>query len=266
MNELVAQAEVDYARRIGLFARNLVTGRMLVHRPDERFVMCSTFKVLAATAVLDGRLLTPDRRVLERPAYWPPSLVAGAGYADVMQRWQRGGYRPTVAEVCEAAVADSDNAAGNWLLGIVGGPTTITRLAGDLGDRLTALTRWEPDLNDWAPGSAVDTTTPRAMGRTYATVLLTRFLDGDDRELLTGWLLASRTGGSALRAGLPPGWRIAEKTGSGAYGARNDVGVAWTPTGEPVVISCFTHGHHPDDAVSNEALARVADICARALG
>lgn len=261
----ISELESRHDRRIGVFAKNLRTGRTLAHRADERFVMCSTFKVLAAAAVLDGRLVTPDRAVLDRPVHYPPSLVTGAGYAVVMQEWQHTGHVPTVAEVCEAAVSASDNAAANWLLGLIGGPDAITLLARDLGDRTTALTRWEPALNQWVPGAIRDTTTPRAMGVSYAELLLGRTLARPDRERLTRWMLASRTGDRALRKGLPPGWRLAEKTGSGDYGARNDVGVAWTPDGTPVLISCFTNGHRPDAVSLDDALADVAAVCAAAL-
>nr|WP_278256150.1 serine hydrolase [Nocardioides convexus] len=134
-------------------------------------------------------------------------------------------------------MAESDNAAGNWLLGLIGGPAAITRLARDLGDPVTALTRWEPDLNQWVPGATRDTTTPRAQGRNYAALLLGRALAPSDRRRLHAWMTASTTGAAALRAGLLPGWTIAEKTGSGDFGARNDVGLARTPDGAPVVIS-----------------------------
>lgn len=266
MSARIAALEERHARRIGLYARNLHTGRELTHRPDERFVMCSTFKVLAAAAVLDGRLVTPDAQVLRRPASWPPSLVEGAGYAVRMQAWQDAGHRPRVAEVCEAAVAESDNAAGNWLLGLIGGPAAITRLARDLGDPVTALTRWEPDLNQWVPGATRDTTTPRAQGRNYAALLLGRALAPSDRRRLHAWMAAGTTGAAALRAGLLPGWTIAEKTGSGDFGARNDVGLARTPDGDPVVISCLTHGLRGTDAPLDAALADVGRVCAQALG
>lgn len=266
MSARIAELESRFARRIGLYARNLRTGRTLSHRPDERFAMCSTFKTLAVAAVLDGRLLTPDPQVLRRRACWPPSLVAGAGYAVRMEEWQRAAYRPEVAEVCEAALVDSDNAAGNWLLGVVGGPAAITRLARDLGDPVTDLTRWEPDLNRWVPGATRDTTTPRAMGRGYAALLAGRALVPSDRRRLHDWMAASRTGGKALRAGLPDGWRIAEKTGSGDFGTRNDVGVAWTPDGTPVVISCLTHGLRDTDGPLDAVLAAVGQVCGETLG
>jgi len=38
--------------RVGLFAQNLDTGRKMVWRADERFVMCSTFKASLVACVL----------------------------------------------------------------------------------------------------------------------------------------------------------------------------------------------------------------------
>lgn len=262
----VLAIEQAHERRIGVVAHHLDSGRTLVHRPDERFAMCSTFKTLAVGAVLAGRLTSPDRRILDRPAHWPPSLVAGAGYAVRMEEWQRRGYVPRVAEVCEAAVAESDNAAGNLLLGLVGGPAAVGDLARSVGDRITTLTRWEPDLNVWEPGSTVDTTTPRAAAHTHGALLLGPTLRPRERARLLGWLRSSTTGRAALRAGLPRGWRVAEKTGSGDYGTRNDVGVAWTPDGSPVVIACLTRAEQPGAPTSDAPLADVGRLCARLLG
>ncbi|MGY4718559.1 class A beta-lactamase [Naumannella cuiyingiana] len=264
--EQIARIEERYDRRIGLYAQNLRTGATVDHRADERFAMCSTFKTLAAAAVLDNRLIFRDRLIMDRRQHFPPSLVDGAGYAAVMAAWLEQGHVPTTAEVCEAAVADSDNAAGNLLLQLIGGPGAITALARDLGDRVTELTRWEPALNEWAPGDLRDTTTPRAMGENYGQLVAGRALGGAARRRLTGWLLANRTGADDLRKGLPAGWRLGDKTGSGAYGTRNDVGIAWTPAGVPIVISCLTNADSADAETRKEPLAEVGRLCAELLG
>ncbi|MFC7624665.1 class A beta-lactamase [Microlunatus sp. GCM10028923] len=262
----LTKIESAYHRRIGLYATNLRTGRQLSHRAGERFVMCSTFKTLAVAAVLRGDLITPDRKVLDRRAHYPPSLVAGAGYAVRLQEWQDQGYAPTNAEICEVTLRDSDNAGANWLLQLIGGPAAITRLARCLGDEETGLTHWEPQLNAWQPGQLIDTTTPQAIGRTYARLLVGDGLRTAERRRLVDWMLANRTGDNTLRKGLPPGWRLADKTGTGEYGTRNDVGVAWTPSGDPILISCLTSAAEPDADPLDAPLAEVADHCARVLG
>ncbi|NGZ99982.1 serine hydrolase [Nocardioides sp. W3-2-3] len=75
--DAVRAVEARHHRRVGLYARNLRTGRVLAHRADERFALCSTFKTFAVGALLDGRLVAPDRHVLDRRASYPPSLVRG---------------------------------------------------------------------------------------------------------------------------------------------------------------------------------------------
>jgi beta-lactamase class A len=44
--------EVKYGGRLGVAVLDTASGRRLLHRADERFPLCSTFKLLAAAAVL----------------------------------------------------------------------------------------------------------------------------------------------------------------------------------------------------------------------
>jgi beta-lactamase class A len=48
-----AALEQQFDTRIGVYALDTGMGRALAHRADDRFAMCSTFKTLAAGAVLD---------------------------------------------------------------------------------------------------------------------------------------------------------------------------------------------------------------------
>jgi beta-lactamase class A len=56
---------------------------------------------------------------------------------------------------------------------------------------------------------------------------------------------------SSLRAGLPTGWTSADKTGSGDYGSTNDVGVAYGPDGERVLLSIMTRSQTDDPKAEN---------------
>lgn len=242
--DAVRVIEARHHRRVGLYARNLRTGRVLAHRADERFALCSTFKTFAVGALLDGRLVAPDRHVLDRRASYPPSLVRGDLWAPATRRWLAEGYDPTFAEVCEAALRDSDNGAANLVLQQLGGPEVVTGLFRDLGDRTSRLDRWEPDLSGYAPGQELDTSSPRALGTSLVALLRGRTLACRERERLLGWLRESRTG-SPFRSVLPAGWTIADKTGSGDWATRNDVGIAWSPGGVPVLVSCLTRADAP---------------------
>jgi beta-lactamase class A len=171
----------------------------------------------------------------------------------------------TVAELCDVTIRFSDNAAGNLLLRELGGPTAITRFARSLGDPVTRLDRWETELNSAEPWRVTDTTSPRAIGRTYARLVLGDALPAADRELLTHWLLNNTTSDDRLRAGVPPTWRVADKTGGGAYGTNNNVGIAWTPDGTPVVLAILSRKSDPAAVRENALIAEAAAVLSEVL-
>ncbi|OKJ00368.1 beta-lactamase [Streptomyces sp. CB01249] len=254
------ELERTHGARVGAFAYNVATGVAVRHRADERFPMLSTFKTLAAAAVL--RDLDRDGEVLEKVIHYTEAdCVSDSPVTDTPEHIASG---LSVARLCDAAIGDSDNTAGNLLLRELGGPQAVTRFARSLGDRVTRLDRWEPVLNSAEPGRVTDTTTPSALARDYARLVLGNALEPRDRERLTYWLLNCRTSGTRFRAGLPPEWTVADKTGGGSYASCNDVGVAWTPEGVPVVLAVLTTkpagtsdaaGDHPLVRDAAEALA-----------
>uniref|UniRef100_A0AAU2A989 Class A beta-lactamase n=1 Tax=Streptomyces sp. NBC_00093 TaxID=2975649 RepID=A0AAU2A989_9ACTN len=252
--------EERYGARLGVFAHHLVTRRTVRHRADELFPMCSLFKTLASAAVL--RDLDRNGEFLARRIHYTEADLPATGSDRTREHLAEG---MTVAELAEVAITYSDNGAGNLLLRELGGPTAITRFARSLGDRVTRLDRWETDLNSAEPWRKTDTTSPRAIGRTYARLVLGDALNGRDRELLTHWMLNNTTSAKRFRAGLPPTWTLADKTGSGSYATANDVGIAWTDTGDPVVLSVLST--MPDqDAVRDDALiAETAALLAETL-
>ncbi|WP_408899165.1 class A beta-lactamase [Nocardioides sp. R1-1] len=260
----IREIEQRHDRRVGVFAQNLQTGRTLAHRAEERFVMCSTFKTFAVGALLDRRLVTPDPRVLERRVSYPPSLVAGDIWAPATRRWLADDHQPTWREVAEAAVRDSDNGAANLVLQHIGGPEAVTRLFRDLGDPVSRLDRWEPDLSTYQPGQELDTTTPRALGASFAALALGTQLRRTERSLLLGWLRGNRTD-PPFRSVLPAGWTIADKTGAGGYATRNDVGIAWTPQDVPILVSCLTRAEVPDAERLDAPVAEAFTVAVEAL-
>lgn len=251
--------ERRYDAKLGVYARNLRTGRTVRHHADDLFPICSVFKTLAAAAVL--RDLDRDGEFLARRIHYTEAdLVDGS---DETRKHLAEGM--TVAELCDVTIRFSDNAAGNLLLRELGGPTAITRFAHSLGDPVTRLDRWETELNSAEPWRVTDTTSPRAIGRTYARLVLGDALPAADRELLTHWLLNNTTSDDRLRAGVPPTWRVADKTGGGAYGTNNNVGIAWTPDGTPVVLAILSRKSDPAAIRENALIAEAATVLSEVL-
>jgi len=105
-------------------ALDTASGRQTGHRGDERFPLCSTFKFLAAALVL-VRVDRGEERLDRRIVFSDKDLVA---YSPVAKDHVGSGGM-SVAEVCDAAVTQSDNTAGNLLLASFGGPPALTAYA-----------------------------------------------------------------------------------------------------------------------------------------
>jgi beta-lactamase class A len=132
--------EHETGGRIGLYAKNLVTGVRIAWRAQERFVMCSTFKASLAALVLT-RVDRGEDHLEQMVAYGPQDLLEYAPTA--RQNLAMGAM--SVAEMCEAAVELSDNTCANLLLARVGGPSALTAFWRSTGDSVTRLEHHEPE-------------------------------------------------------------------------------------------------------------------------
>lgn len=256
----LARVELESGGRLGVAVLDTLTGARVGHRADERFPMCSTFKLLAAAAIL-GRVDAGDEHLDRRVRFEASDIVVNSP----VTKDRVGGDGMSIADICEAAMTVSDNTAGNLLLARLGGPAGLTAYARSLGDPVTRLDRIEPDLNEATPGDPRDTTTPAAMLSNLRSLALGTALSAKSREQLTAWLLGNKTGGTRLRAGLPDGWRTGDKTGSGENGTTNDVGVIWAPERAPIIVSIYLTQTSATGEQRNATLAAVGRAIAAAL-
>ena len=249
----IKRLERESGGRLGVCVLETATGARHAHRGDERFPMCSTFKTLAAAAVL-AQVDAGKEQLTRRISYDASALTT---YSPVTEKHVGDGM--TIVELCDAAVTLSDNTAANLLLASIGGPAGLTSFARSLDDQFTRLDRNEPTLNEALPDDPRDTTTPNAMASTLQTLILgTKALSAQSREQLTAWLIGNKTGDTRLRAGFAKHWRIGDKTGTGARGTSNDIGVVWPPNTAPVVVTAYLTGATVSAAQQNATLASVA--------
>ena len=237
---LFADYERDTGGHVGVYAKNLATGRGLAWRADERFVMCSSFKASLVALVLKRIDAGGD----SLDAMIPYGAADLFEYAPVARENLAKGAL-SVAQMCAGAVEYSDNTCANLLLARVGGPAALSAFWRSIGDRVTRLDHNEPMLNRTPPGDPRDTTTPAAMAENLRRLVLGDALSPAARERLTGWMLACKTGDNRLRSGLPKSWKIADKTGNNGKDAAGDIAVVWPKPGEAVLICVYTRGGSP---------------------
>jgi beta-lactamase class A len=248
--DMLADVELALGGRIGVSVLDTGSGKEMRHRADERFAMCSTFKVGLVGAILAA----VDRGALKLGQFVPfgekdilsnaPVTTANVG---------KGGL--SLEALCAAAIEVSDNTAANLLLQLVGGPQGFTAFFRSMGDDATRLDRMELALNSNLPDDPRDTTTPDAMRQSLQSMLLEGgVLSATSRDRIVGWMLNEQNGRNRLRSGLPAGWPVANKPGTGANGATNDIAIAWPPGGVPIVISVYV------DAAAGTHEGRIAAI------
>lgn len=258
VTDALAELAAEYDARLGVYAVDTGTGRVIEYHADERFGYASTFKALAAAALLAE---TTDEELDELVTYSADDLVS---HSPITGEHVDTGM--TLRELAEAAVCYSDNTAANLLLERLGGPDGFRRILRALGDEVTEPVRWETELNAYTPGDDRDTSTPRALATSLAAYAVGDALAADDRAQLVDWLLANTTGDELIRAGVPAGWRVGDKTGAGTYGTRNDIGVLWPPDGgAPIVLAVMSRRDEPDAEFDNTLIARATEIVVSAL-
>ncbi|WP_312060203.1 class A beta-lactamase [Pantoea septica] len=249
----VAQQEEQALKaRIGIAVIDTDAESVASYRGSERFPLNSTHKALLCGALLSaqdqGKLRLTERTQFDRAALVTYSPVTEKFIAPAEMSW---------GQLCEAAIAYSDNTAANLLAHKLGGPVAVTRFFAELGDKVTRLDRFEPELNSAVPGDMRDTTTPLAVSETLQKLTLGPALTPASRAQLLQWMRDDKVANALLRSVLPTGWSIADKTGAGEYGSRSIISVVWPENGKPLIIVIYITQTEATLAQSNAAIARI---------
>lgn len=235
--EQLRKLEASHAR-LGVCFLDTATGEVTGNRMTEHFAMCSTFKLALVSAYL--RESDHGRMDLEEIlAYREADLL---DWAPVTRRnLSRGGL--SIAVLAQAAQQMSDGTAANLLIRRLGGPAAVTARIREMGDNVTRLDRYEPDLGLVLSADLRDTTSPMAMAQLVQRITTGDILQRSSRDRLLGWMQNTNTGPHRLRAGLPAEWRSGNKTGTGRVEGTtnkcNDVAITFPPGRSPIVIAAY---------------------------
>lgn len=257
----VIGVERQLEARLGVEVLDIESKRKWAYQADQRFPMCSTFKVIASAAFLakvDSGEDSLSRKVViddsDLVSYSPMTIT------------RTGDAGMSMSEICEAALTLSDNTAGNIILESIGGPSGVTQFARDIGDETFRLDRWETELNEAVIGDLRDTTSPAAMTETLQKLLFGNVLSEASKSLLQSWLTDNKTGDAKLRAGLPSAWTVGDKTGGGNNGTMADVAFILVPNRKPIIVSIYMTETTASFDDRNAGIANIARALKQALG
>ncbi len=249
---------------LGAEIYNTQSGLSVGINRDRRFGHASSFKLSLAAMVLARHAagaIDADRLV----TWGEADMIAHAPFTR-----ERIGSGATLRELARATQATSDNPAANILLRELGGPAALTAFWRSIGDEVSRVDRYEPEMNLVTAAELRDTTTPAAMARTVAAIIYGDVLPQSERAELKGWMVATETGLRRVRAGLPEGWIAGDKTGTslapGMGSLYVDIGIAEGPKGQPPItfatyfVARETHGKI--DPAAELALSRIGKVIA----
>ena len=224
--------------RLGVCFLDTATGEVSGNRMEERFALCSTFKL----ALVAACLREADQGRLDLAQVLTYSEADLLSWAPVTRKnLARGGL--SIVELAQAAQELSDGVAANLLIKRLGGPAAVTAKFRDMGDTVTRLDRYEPDLGLVLSADLRDTTSPLAMAQLVQRITTGDLLQSGSRERLLQWMKNTDTGPNRLRAGLPAEWSTGNKTGTGrAEGTTNkcnDVAITFPPGRPPIIIAAY---------------------------
>jgi beta-lactamase class A len=243
--------------RLGAYVYDPARDRGFGWRDEERFAHCSSFKLsLAAMMLAKGQRGEID---LDEVLHWSKADLLS--HSPVTAEHVASGL--SVRDLAHATLVTSDNAAANVLLDKFGGPAELTRFWRGLGDSVSRLDRLEPELNTVPEGTELDTTTPAAMVRTVAKLVLGDTLNRQNRQTLKDWMIEVETGRDRLRAGFPAGWIAGDKTGTGIGKARHTyVDLAFGgPAGRtPLFVAAYFEPANLVEPMDPAALSALADV------
>ena len=265
MGRLAAELRIIEAAGNGTLGVELfdtVSGMSAGLNRDRRFGHASSFKFSLAALLLQRHAagqIDADKRVTWTQA----DMLEHAPFTR-----ERIGAGATLRELARATQITSDNPAANILLRNLGGPAGLTAFWRSIGDDVSRVDRYEPEMNIVPPTEFRDTATPAAMARNVAKIIYGDVLPEAERAELKGWMIATETGLRRVRAGLPEGWVAGDKTGTsgmvGAEGNYIDIGFAEGPKGQPpITFACYFRARQAEDDMAARAeltLSRVGRI------
>lgn len=244
---------------LGVAAIDTESHESLNYNANKRFPFCSTFKFVLVAAIL--RKSQIDYGLLEKKLHYTKQDLVG--WSPITRKHLSQGM--TVKQLCKAAITQSDNAAANLLMKLLGGPKAVTWFARTIRDKKFNLVRWETALNTAIPGDPRDTTTPLSMTNSLKAIVLGNILAPQNKHLIKSWLLENATGAKRMRSGTPRGWLVGDKTGTGDYGTTNDIGVVWPPTCNPIIISLYFTQYKKNAAPDEKILAKATQFVLKSL-
>jgi beta-lactamase class A len=239
--------------------------------PHNHSPMQSVFKLPLALTVLhlmDTGELLPSQlgesisKKLDRTVRFLPEDRIPHAYSPLQDRYSEANVDVSLRELIELIAGQSDNAASDVLLRIIGGPAVVQGYVRSLGITGFQLQDGEQGLHRDPTAQYRNWIEPAAAVQLLERLITNPPLSSEANDFLLQTLAASTTGPNRLRAGLPTGTVLAHKTGTsgehdGKAEATNDIGLITLPDGRRLAVAVFVTDARASEATRDSVIARI---------
>jgi beta-lactamase class A len=254
--------EKESGGTLGAAALLVETGETVAWNGEGHFPMQSVCKAPIGMAVLhevDAGTLSLDTKVRVEPA----DLVPSGMRSPLRDAHPQGGVDVLLRELLRLSVEESDGTASDVLLRVLGGKPRAQAYLSSLGIEGMRIETTEGEIGRDYGAQYRSWASPLAAVRWLAALEQGKDLRPASRALLLGWMTATKTFPTRLKAGLPAGTEVAHKTGSsgsrdGVTAATNDIGIITLPDGRHLAVAVFLRDSKADAETRDAAIAKVA--------
>ncbi len=245
----LAKLSASYRGKVGIYIKDLQTGKTWDYNPDRLFPSASLVKVPIMASVFEkiqlGGMTLDTQIKLTRH-----ERVGGSGSL----KWVREGTSLSVMEIIYKMITESDNTATRMLIDYVSMPYLAATFK-QLGLVHTNIT---PEGMSLASGYVLrdNYTTAREMASLMEKIYAGQLVSKEASEFMLDVLKHNKSH-NRLRKGLPIGWEIGHKTGL-LRKSCHDVGIVFSPRGD-YVIAVLT-GNAPNYTVAKNFISKVAKL------
>ena len=272
------QAKLDalaakYGEKVGIAVMDIDNGWVAQVNGEDFFPQQSVSKTWVALTVLD--FIDRGQLAFEQPVFMGPE-DRSVFTQPIASKIGRNGFTTSIDDLLKRALTQSDNAANDMLIKVLGGANVVmstldrkgleglrmdvderrlqAKIAGVqwkddlvLGDRFRVARAQLPDeVREQAMQAYLtdpyDGAQPVAIVQALARLKRGQLLSTANSEWMIDTMMANRTGHSRLRAGAPGDWDIGDKTGTGqdwdgASIGINDIAIMIAPDGKSYAVA-----------------------------
>jgi len=247
--------------KVGVAISLLETDDTLTYHNPEHYVLHSVAKLAIAITML--REVDKKHFKLDQPIHITKADLPDT-YSPLKDLYPNGEVDVPLQNIISFMIAQSDNAACDIILKLLGGTQPVENLVHNMGISAFELKASEAQMAASWPVQYSNWCQPFTQIELLRIIFRNTLLTPESNNYLTRILLATSTGPQRLKGLLPPGTPVGHKTGTSATNekglspATNDVGIIILPNGKHLAISVFITDCTDPMAVRELVIAKIA--------